>query len=389
MARHSLGHRRLRESGNGTSTPQVLTRPKRSYRHVGLRPSTALACSVIAIVQVAALLPAHAQTIWTGNTSSNWFTGGNWQGGAAPTLATNAFLDTIVPNPTVVNGPGAQALDLVVGASFTGALTIGSGGTVANTDGSLGFSSGSMGTVTVSGSGATWTNSGDLYIGRNGTGVLSVGSGGTVSNVVGRVGGCENCSTSAVGTVTVSGAGATWTNSAGLAIGASGTGQVTIAESGKVLTGPSGGFLGVLPGATGTMMVTDPGSTWNISDQLTVGGSGSGMLIVQNGGTVTNTAGTIGSSSGSTGAVSVTGTGSTWTSSGNVTVGLAGTGTLTVAGGGAVNVGGGTGTIVAVPLRATRRSRLAHSMRQPCSSVPARARSTSTTRHRATFLRQR
>ena len=160
MARHSLGHRRLRESGNGTSTPQVLTRPKRSYRHVGLRPSTALACSVIAIVQVAALLPAHAQTIWTGNTSSNWFTGGNWQGGAAPTLATNAFLDTIVPNPTVVNGPGAQALDLVVGASFTGALTIGSGGTVANTDGSLGFSAGSTGTVTV---GGTWTRWGYVF----------------------------------------------------------------------------------------------------------------------------------------------------------------------------------------------------------------------------------
>jgi outer membrane autotransporter protein len=505
MARHSRRHRRLRESANGTSTPQVLTKPKRPNRHVGLRPSTALACSVIAIVQVAALLPAHAQTIWTGNTSSNWFTGGNWQGGAAPTLATNASLDTIVPNPTVVNGPGAQALDLVVGASFTGALTIGSGGTVANTDGSLGFSSGSTGTVTVagagatwtnsgnlyigrngtgslniasggtvsnvvghvggcsgcstnafgtvtvngagstwtnssalvvgdsgtgqvtisgggqvltgsaggylgnspgsagtmtvtdpgsiwnisgqlvvggflgpalgsltvqnggtvtntegnigyssgstgiatvSGSGATWTNSGDLYIGRNGTGSLNIASGGTVSNVVGRVGGCDGCSTSAVGTVTVSGAGTTWTNSAGLAIGDSGTGQVTIAASGKVLTGSSGGFLGVLPGANGTMMVTDPGSTWNISDQLTVGGSGSGMLIVQNGGTVTNTAGTIGFSSGSIGAVSVTGTSSAWTSSGNVTVGLAGTGTLTVAGGGAVNVGGGTGAVV-------------------------------------------
>ena len=198
----------------------------------------------------------------------------------------------------------------------------------------------------MSGAGATWTNSGDLYIGRNGTGTLNIASGGTVSNAVGRVGGCDGCSTSAVGTVTVSGAGTTWTNSAGLAIGASGTGQVTIAGGGKVLTGPSGGFLGVLAGATGTMTVTDPGSAWNISDQLTVGGAGSGMMIVQNGGTVTNAAGTIGFSSGSIGAVSVTGTGSAWTSSGNVTVGLAGTGTLTVAGGGAVNVGGGTGTVV-------------------------------------------
>jgi fibronectin-binding autotransporter adhesin len=371
-----------------------------SYWRVGLRPSAALVCSVIATVQIAALRPAQAQSNWTGSTSNDWFTGSNWQGGV-PTPGTVAVLDTIVPNPTAVNTAGAQALALVVGESFTGALTISSGGTVltgasggflgnspgstgtvtvtdpgsiwnisgqlvvggflgpafgsltvqnggavTNTEGSIGFASGSTGTATVSGAGATWTNSGDLYIGRNGTGTLNITSGGTVSNAVGRVGGCAGCSTTAVGTVTVSGAGTTWTNSAGLAIGASGTGQVTIAGGGKVLTGPSGGFLGVLAGATGTMTVTDPGSAWNISDQLTVAGAGSGMMIVQNGGTVTNAAGTIGVSSGSIGAVSVTGTGSAWTSSGNVTVGLAGTGTLTVAGGGAVNVGGGAGTVV-------------------------------------------
>ena len=170
--------------------------PKHAYRHVGLRRSTVLVCSVIVTVQIAALLPAHAQTVWTGNTSSDWFTGSNWQGNAVPTPAADAVLNTIVPNPTVVNGPGAQALDLVVGALGTGALTIGSGG--------------------------------------------------TVSNQVGRIGGCDGCSTSTVGTVTVSGAGATWTNSAGLAIGHSSTGQLTIANGGKVLTGSAGGYLGVL-----------------------------------------------------------------------------------------------------------------------------------------------
>jgi len=86
----------------------------------------------------------------------------------------------------------------------------------------------------------------DLYIGRNGTGTLNIGSGGTVSNGIGHVGGCAGCSTDAVGTVTVSGAGTTWTNSIGLVIGDSGTGQVTIAGGAQVLTGPSGGFLGNL-----------------------------------------------------------------------------------------------------------------------------------------------
>ena len=137
--------------------------------------------------------------------------------------------------------------------------------------------------------------------------------------------------TGSFGTVTVSGAGATWTNAAGLAIGDFSTGQLTIANGGRVLTGSTGGFIGVRPGATGMVTVTDPGSTWNMTDQLVVAGflgPASGTLFVQNGGAVTSTAGTLGFSSGSTGAVSVTGAGSTWTSSGNVTVGLAGTGTL-------------------------------------------------------------
>jgi hypothetical protein len=97
--------------------------------------------SVIAIVQVAALLPAHAQSIWTGNTSSDWFAGGNWLGGSV-TTGGDAFLDSIVPNSTVVNGQSAQAGDLVVGASFRGALTIGSSGTVTDTTGIIGSSSG-------------------------------------------------------------------------------------------------------------------------------------------------------------------------------------------------------------------------------------------------------
>src|SRR6266702_2025312 len=166
MARHSLRHRRLRESGNRTSTLQVLTLPKRSFRPAGLRRSAVLACTVIATAQIVAFVPAHAQTFWTGNTSSDWFTTSNWAGGALPTTAADAILDTILPNPTVVNGPGAQALDLVIGGLGTGALTIGSGGTVNNNVGHVGGCSGcgtgTFGTVTVSGVGAIWTNAAGL-----------------------------------------------------------------------------------------------------------------------------------------------------------------------------------------------------------------------------------
>jgi T5SS/PEP-CTERM-associated repeat protein len=289
---------------------------------------------------VASLSPARAQSIWTGNTSSDWFIGGNWQSGTVPTPGASAFIDTIAPNPTAVNGPGAQALDVVVGGSFTGMLTIGSAGTVTNTEGTVGDSSGSTGTVTVSGAGAAWANSGDLYVGRNGTGTLNVGTGGSVSNLIGHVGGCAGCSTGAVGTVTVNGAGATWTNSTGLMIGDSGTGQVTISGGGQVLTGSAGGFLGNWPGSSGTMTVTDAGSAWNISGQLVVGGflgPAVGSLTVQNGGTVSNTDGSVGYASGSTGTVTVSGTGATWTNSGDLYIGRNGTGTLDVSTGGSVS----------------------------------------------------
>src|SRR5262245_4689882 len=130
MSRHSRRQQCLRNSGNKTSASRVAIMGKRSYRQVGLRWPSVLACSVTAVVQVATSLPAHAQSIWTGTTSNNWFDVGNWQGGAVPTAADNVFLDTIVPNPTVVNAPGALSSALIVGNTGTGQLTISGGGQV-------------------------------------------------------------------------------------------------------------------------------------------------------------------------------------------------------------------------------------------------------------------
>jgi T5SS/PEP-CTERM-associated repeat protein len=164
---------------------------RRAYWRVRLRPSAVLVCSVIATVQISALRPAQAQSNWIG-TTSDWFTGSNWQGGV-PTSATNAVLDTIVPNPTVVNGPGAQALALVVGESSTGALTIGSGGTVLTgaSGGFLGNGQGSTGTVTVTDLNSTWNISGQLVVGGflgPAFGSLTVQNGGRVANTEGSIG---------------------------------------------------------------------------------------------------------------------------------------------------------------------------------------------------------
>ena len=56
--------------------------------------------------------------------------------------------------------------------------------------GYVGAVPGSDGTVTVTGAGSTWTNSGNLFVGGGGTGTLTVADGATVSSVNGYVGIC-------------------------------------------------------------------------------------------------------------------------------------------------------------------------------------------------------
>ena len=109
-------------------------------------------------------------------------------------------------------------------------MTIQNGGEVSNTFGSIGTDSGSTGTVTVEGSGSSWTNSGDLYVGLSGTGTLDISAGGAVSNTSGFIG----TGIGSTGTVTVDGAGSSWTNSGSLTVGGFGTGTLTIADGGKV-----------------------------------------------------------------------------------------------------------------------------------------------------------
>ena len=75
--------------------------------------------------------------------------------------------------------------------------------------GYIGCTSGSTGTVTVDGTGSTWTNSGDLYVGYYGNGTLNITGGGAVSNTNGYIG----YNSGSTGTVTVDGTGSKWTNS--------------------------------------------------------------------------------------------------------------------------------------------------------------------------------
>ena len=107
-------------------------------------------------------------------------------------------------------------------------LTIQNGGTLTDQAASVAAFPGSQGTVVVSGAGSSWTNSGLLVVGFFGTGTVTIQNGGVVNSDGGFVG------LVGTGTVRVAGAGSTWRSSSGLTIGSQGTGTLTIAEGGIV-----------------------------------------------------------------------------------------------------------------------------------------------------------
>ena len=57
-----------------------------------------LLTTTAAMALLAATSSTHAQSFWTGQFSSDWFLTGNWIG-TVPTGATNANINTVVPNP--------------------------------------------------------------------------------------------------------------------------------------------------------------------------------------------------------------------------------------------------------------------------------------------------
>lgn len=239
--------------------------------------------------------------------------------------------------------------DLNIGVAANGTLTITNGGQVNDTLGLAGYNTGFTGEVTVSGSGSAWTNSSNVAIGYEGHGILTVEDEATVSNVDGYVGD-QGGST---GTATVTGANSTWSNSGFLTIGNFGDGELTVSNGGEV-TNANIGYVGRRLGSEGTVTVTGAGSTWTNGDALAVGFDGDGTLNVEAQGHVHSVNNTlIGDQGTSVSTATVTGAGSTLSSDAAVIVGQLGNGTLIVENGGRVtadvliagHLGGSDGTI--------------------------------------------
>jgi T5SS/PEP-CTERM-associated repeat protein len=126
-----------------------------------------------------------------------------------------------------------------MGAGFgsSGTMSISDGLAVSSTGGYIGYKTGSTGTVTVNGSGSSWSNSETLYVGHSGQGELSIINGGNVlstgSSYLGRYSGSK-------GIATIEGSESTWINNSGLHVGVDGGGTLNIVDEGLVCIG---GFL--------------------------------------------------------------------------------------------------------------------------------------------------
>ena len=156
-------------------------------------------------------------------------------------------------------------------------MTISNGGEVSSDSGNIGNGTPGTDTVTVDGTGSTWTNTGTLTVGDNGTGELTISNGGVVSNTDGLIGN----NSGSTGKVTVDGAGSSWTYGGSLIVGNSGDGELVISNGGHVSYSSSVQYattIGNAAGSTGKVTVDGAGSGLTHNSTFIVGFSGNGEL---------------------------------------------------------------------------------------------------------------
>ena len=170
--------------------------------------------------------------------------------------------------------------DLGAGFSDIGSLTIQEGKKISDQRGLIGYESGSIGVVSVTGEGSTWTNDMGIIVGFFGNGRLNITEGGTVNGSISI--GNQPGST---GFVSVDGTGSSLTNIySRLSVGSYdagkyGYGTLQITGGGAVNTGVS--YLGM-----GTVQVDGVGSTLTNCMGLYLGEIGYGILNITGGGLV-------------------------------------------------------------------------------------------------------
>jgi len=284
-----------------------------------------LTTSMLLISTTALTAPAFADTTWTGASSSDWFTSGNWDSGIPN--GNHTWLNGATS--ALIAGQASTISLLSMATTTTGAptLTISNGGSLTLQSGVVG-SDGGSGSIRVTGAGSILTNTSELTFGRNGTGSLTVDNG---AHLVSRRLGLSTPSweggSGGSATLTVTGAGTVWDNTAGVDVArsAGSTGSLTV--SGGATAHILG--TGIYTGAGATLTFTGAGTRVEIGDPNDPNSSVTPAWLSPNGGSVTvsdgaslYTSGTyVGSDGGSLATMTVTGSGTSFVGEQRIYVG--------------------------------------------------------------------
>jgi T5SS/PEP-CTERM-associated repeat protein len=272
-------------------------------------------------------------------------------GGSGVITVAGGVLDDVSSTGMIFGGGGSGTLNVSAGGTVLCGGSAGFGGLI------LGDTSGSSGTASVSGAGATLTVAGQLQDGSAGTGVLSIGVGGAVTtglsaNELGLVIGADGGN----GSASVAGGHLSVTGQIGVGIVSAGSMSMS---AGGTVTATSSGLsameIGQLSGEAGTVTVTGAGTMLTLTGGLTDGGSGIGSFTISGGAHATlvspapNTLPglTIAAFTGSGGStMTIEGAGTVLSDTGQVIVGGDASGALTVSGGATLSVATGAGQTV-------------------------------------------
>lgn len=214
-----------------------------------------------------------------------------------------AVADEVIDGGSSVTIPGDHASPwdtgpgLVVGDISDGNLNITGGAIVTGTDGTIGSSFTSVGTVTIDGAGSTWTTDDAVKVGDAGDGRLTIRNGGKYNNLHAsyfEIGG----QTTGIGTIEVSGVDAgigersQFITSNRLYIGNAGTGRLDVLD-GALASAAYTSSVGEQAGSSGALNVggvnapTGLRSMFSVlNNQFWIGDLGKGIVDVTDGGLV-------------------------------------------------------------------------------------------------------
>jgi len=328
---------------------------------------------VMTITGLQTSLTMASQSVWVGDTGANTSGTFNIEAGAQVSLSglvSGRAVSSTSFGVTNISGPGThlQASSIALaGVAYSGSrseINVSGGATVSadsHDSGNL-ASSGALASTVVSGAGTSWANTGANGL-RLYAGSLDVVDGASYETTTARIGGYNVTAAAHTGSLRVSGSGSTFTSTGNINVGTTNTtsGEITLSDEGLVSTAGAV-VLGQVAGATGTLnigaaAVDDARAAGELDAASITFGAGAGTLSFNHtdtdyvlDATITGT-GTINHLDGTT---ALTGDGSafvgaTTVSGGTLHIGRAGTGslgtaasTITVANGATL---GGSGVI--------------------------------------------